>query len=72
MCCFFSVYFSELKATSIFCRGSDGINSSPPNSIGVGSGGIGFNSGSTTGSASTGAVGDGLGGVGNNPGRYGH
>merc|ERR1719270_82088 len=48
--------------------GSDGINSSPPNSIGVGSGGIGFNSGSTTGSASTGAVGDGLGGVGNNPG----
>ena len=72
MCCFFSVYFSELKATSIFCRGSDGINSSPPNSIGGGSGGIGFNSGSTTGSASTGAVGDGLGGVGNNPGRYDH
>ena len=71
MCYFAFLYFS-LELLPLFCRGSDGINSSPPNSIGVGSGGIGFNSGSTTGSASTGAVGDGLGGVGNNPGRYGH
>jgi len=63
-----TIHVFKMDETSPKDMGSDGINSSPPNSIGVGSGGIGFNSGSTTGSASTGAVGDGLGGVGNNPG----